>query len=79
LTLDDRSFAHWDAGARDWPAIAERASVNPVHQTSARCTEAGWVIDPGTYLVHIGRSVADIVHVLPVHVAEPPGADASSI
>jgi hypothetical protein len=34
-----------------------------------RRTTGGWRIDPGEYLLHVGRSSADLPHVLPVQVS----------
>ena len=34
-----------------------------------RRTTGGWRIDPGDYVLHVGRSSADLPHAIPVRVA----------
>ena len=33
-----------------------------------RRTTGGWRIDPGTYVLHVGRSSADLPHAVPLRV-----------
>jgi beta-glucosidase len=67
LTLTDRSFAHWDLGSGERPALKARL---PFADTMAETNErpAGWRVLPGEYWLHIGRSSADIAHTVPVTV-----------
>ncbi|MEY2448486.1 MAG: beta-glucosidase [Acidimicrobiaceae bacterium] len=67
LTLTDRSFAHWDRGSGERPALKARL---PFADTMAETNErpAGWRVLPGEYWLHIGRSSADIAHTVPVTV-----------
>ena len=72
LALGERAFAHWRAVD---PASAELAGKLQTWLTSSRPpsgTEArpGWVIDAATYHLHLGRSSADIAHVVAIEVAE---------
>ncbi len=65
LRLDDRAFAYWDPADR---GHSERWSGVPVAagRGSGPREEPGWHVDPGTYDLHMGRSSADIRHVVPV-------------
>ena len=61
LTLDSRAFAYWDPAQTEWPELrARQAPTLPQLQRQDRKTEPGWTVDPGTYEVLIGHSVADI-------------------
>ena len=65
LTLDGRSFAYWDPGS----TYKGRLSPNAVGVFgTTEDTEPGWRVDAGTYQLHLGRSSADIAHVLDVEV-----------
>ena len=66
LRLDDRSFAHWDRGNLQRAALKARVAVLPPSSTEPR--GAGWRIEPGEYVLHIGRSSADIAHTATVSV-----------
>jgi beta-glucosidase len=70
LELDDRAFACWDPGDPDGAALAARIeAVAPwSHLPEGRATVPGWRVDAGVHHVHIGRSSADVVHVVPVEV-----------
>ncbi len=69
LTLASRAFAYWDPGDRAWPELRPRLRASPMAgYGEGRRTEAGWRIDPGAYKLHVGRSCADIAHVVPVRV-----------
>jgi hypothetical protein len=69
LELDDRSFARW---ADPDPALAELVARQTVQaawiRPPADVGERGWVVDPGPHDLHIGRSSADIAHVVTVEV-----------
>ena len=66
--LSDRAFAHWDPGDASWESLRPRAAVSPMIRDEPRRTGSGWTIDPGPYELHLGRSSADITHVLPIRV-----------
>ena len=65
LFLDYRAFAYWDPGDPTWP---ERMDSSPVAAGGGgdRRTEAGWVVDPGVYRVHLGASSTNVRSVLTV-------------
>jgi beta-glucosidase len=74
LELGDRAFACWDPGDRGWPALAPRLAASPlVRIDPRRRTEPGWRIDPGRHELHVGRSSADVAHVVAVEVRGPQG------
>src|SRR5215217_190840 len=61
LELGDRAFACWDPGDPTWEALLPRAGVSPmIRSDEQRRTTGGWRIDPGTYVLHLGRSSADL-------------------
>jgi beta-glucosidase len=68
LTLDDRAFAYWDPGQRDWEAIQpRRAQLAAVEAGISQDRRApGWQVDPGAYLLLVGRSSADLPHAVEV-------------
>jgi beta-glucosidase len=69
ITLDDRAFSYWDPGQADRDEIRARTARSPVGRSHADVsTDPGWRIDAGTYALHIGRSSADIAHVVEVDV-----------
>ena len=71
LDLGDRAFAYWDPGDPSWEDLLPRSEVSPmIRSDEQRRTTGGWRIDPGDYLIHIGRSSADLPHALPVRVPE---------
>jgi beta-glucosidase len=76
LTLDDRSFARWSAADPALVALIERqAAQAPFMPRPDLPAGRGWVVDPGRYDLHVGRSSADIAHVATVEVgpeAQPP-------
>ena len=65
VVLDHRAFAYWDPAD---PGHSERSSGVPVAagRGSGPRGEPGWHVDPGTYELHMGRSSANIRHVVPV-------------
>ena len=70
LTLTDRAFACWDPGDPSWESLRPRAAVSPmIRADEERRTTGGWRIDPGTYVLHVGRSSADLPHAVPVQVS----------
>jgi beta-glucosidase len=69
MTLDDRSFAYWDPGQPDWAAVTARAGLAATG-LGGPPPEPGWFVAPGSYRLHIGRSVADITHVVDIEVVE---------
>ncbi len=71
LDLDDRSFAYWDPGDPD--ALADPAIdtwMTASRPPTGLPPTPGWVIDPGRYELHIGRSSAraNIVHVIEIEI-----------
>ena len=66
LTFDSRSFAYWN------PGNAYRGALSPnavgVFGTTEE-SEPAWQVDAGLYRIHIGRSSADIAHVVEVDVS----------
>ena len=73
LELNERSFAYYDVEENDWAALLAQTPGGVFnHGTLARSlhrTESGWYLDAGVYQLHIGRSSADISHVVEVEVA----------
>ena len=59
LQLDRRSFARWN------PVLSGHAEL-PDELQARFPAEGGWVVDPGTYHLCIGRSSSDIVHRVPI-------------
>jgi beta-glucosidase len=70
LVLTDRAFAHWDLGSGQRAALQARL---PFADTMAGTKERapGWRVLPGEYVLHIGRSSADIAHKVPITVDAP--------
>jgi beta-glucosidase len=69
LELGDRAFACWDPGDPSWESLLPRAAVSPmIRSDEQRRTTGGWRIDPGTYVLRVGRSSADLPHAVPVQV-----------
>ena len=72
LELNERSFAYYDVADNDWPALLARTPAgvfNHGHDPSSlHRSQPGWYVDPGTYQLGIGRSSADIAHVVEVEV-----------
>jgi beta-glucosidase len=69
LNLDDRSFAYWDPGQPDWGAVTARAGLAATGLGSPP-PEPGWCVASGSYRLHIGRSVADIAHVIEIEILD---------
>jgi beta-glucosidase len=72
LGLNERSFAYYDVADNDWPALRTRMPANVFNHgremSSLHRSQSGWYVDPGTYQLRIGRSSADIAHVVEVEV-----------
>ena len=72
LELNERSFAYYDIADTDWQALRARIPAgvfNHGHDPSSlHRSQPGWYVDPGTYQLGIGRSSADIAHVVEVEV-----------
>jgi hypothetical protein len=66
--LSDRAFACWDPGDPAWNALRERAAVSPMIVDEPRPGSGRWLVEPGAYELHIGRSSAAIDHVSPLRV-----------
>ena len=64
--LGERAFACWDPGDPAWNALRSRAAVSPMIVDEPRPAEGRWVVEPGEYELHVGRSSADIAHVVTV-------------
>ena len=72
LEVSDRAFACWDPGDPSWESLLPRAEVSPmIRSDEQRRTTGGWRIDPGTYVLHVGRSSVDLPHAIPVHIDTP--------
>lgn len=56
LVMDDRWFAYWDPGERDWPEIERRIEIakvvegRPHHERRS----PGWYADPGEHRILVG-------------------------
>ena len=73
LVLDDRSFARWSAADDELGLLLERQGAQaPFMPRPDVAAGRGWVVDPGPYDLHVGRSSADIAHVVGIEV--DPGA-----
>ena len=69
LRLDGRSFAHWHHGDQGRAELRSRLPMPFLAPTPASSAgPAGWRTDPGTHVLHIGRSSTDIKWTLPVDV-----------
>jgi len=72
LELNERSFAYYDIADTDWPSLLARMPATVFHHgrvpSSLHRSQSGWYVDSGTYQLRIGRSSADIAHVVEVEV-----------
>jgi beta-glucosidase len=81
LELGERAFAYYDVVDEAWRELASRRH-NPaahMHDGPLHHGRAGWYVDGGTYQLHVGRSSADIAHILDVDIVgglEPLAASA---
>jgi hypothetical protein len=69
--LDDRAFAYWCPAEPDAAGLRQRVhdTLHNVPATTNRPVEGRWRVDPGTFDLHIGRSSADIAHVVSADIA----------
>jgi beta-glucosidase len=68
LELNERAFAHWDNGNPEHEHLAARMTEAGAFAVTGQTTEPGWRVDPGEYVLHIGRSLADIAYTVSVEV-----------
>ncbi len=66
IDLDARAFAYWDPGDPGRAALRARIAATPFEDPAATAPAPGWRVDPGRYELHVGRSSADVAHVVPV-------------
>jgi beta-glucosidase len=68
LGLTDRAFAHWQPDPAPYADVQERYRRTAVSTGPAPSAAAprGWHVQPGEYRLHVGRSSADIAHVVTV-------------
>lgn len=59
--FDDRSFAYWDPGQKDWTEVAGRFSQISPQLVEQERRSPGWQIDQGTYQILVGRSSTEIL------------------
>jgi beta-glucosidase len=67
ITLDERSFACWDPGSTETAHLMARLGdgvVVPAGTHGPPRPEPGWRVFAGTHLLHLARSVADVVSTL---------------
>jgi beta-glucosidase len=70
LELGERAFAYYDVADEYWPELAGRRANPPthMHDSPLHREASGWYVDQGTYQIQVGRSSADIAHVVEVEV-----------
>jgi beta-glucosidase len=70
LELAERAFAYYDVQDVAWAALIGRLTNYEwePRRSALHRTTAGWYVDPGTYQLHIGRSSADVAHVVDIEV-----------
>lgn len=64
LTLGPRAFAWWDPGSTETALLAERlgdAVLVPAQAGPHQVAAPGWHVQPGRHLLHLARSVEDVV------------------
>ena len=69
LPLGPRAFCYWDPGTTETPMLRDRlgdGSVVPAGTSTPVRSAPGWYEDPGTHLVHLARSVTDVVLTVPI-------------
>jgi beta-glucosidase len=69
MNLDDRSFAYWEPGQPDWTEVTPRAGLAATG-LGGPPPGPGWFVAPGSYRLHIGRSVTDLAHVIELEVVD---------
>ncbi|MEV1295066.1 glycoside hydrolase family 3 C-terminal domain-containing protein [Pseudonocardia sp. NPDC049635] len=60
--LDDRAFAYWRPARPTRATAAADLAADSPFRLADDPGEPGWCVDPGTYRIHVGRSVDDISH-----------------
>src|SRR3974390_3132943 len=70
LVLDDRSFSYWDPGQSEWDDIRARGFDMFGGSASPERRRAGWQLDAGDYIVHVGRASDDLAHSRLIHVVK---------
>ena len=72
LELNERSFAYYDIADTNWLSLRARMPNTVFHHgpvpASLHRSQPGWYVDSGTYQLRIGRSSAEISHVVEVEV-----------
>jgi beta-glucosidase len=63
LRLDATAFRYFDPGDPTWAALQGAGPV-PAGGNASHRADAGWVVDPGDYTLHVGTSSAAIAHVV---------------
>jgi beta-glucosidase len=71
LVLDRRAFAYWDPGSPEHDALVTRRPFMAHGGQDTTAPAPGWRIDPGRYELHVGRSSADIAHVVAIDLSAP--------
>lgn len=67
IALEARAFARWAPRDPAYLALADRqAARTPFMPPPTDVDQHGWVVDPGTYSIRVGRSSAGIVHTVDV-------------
>ena len=73
IVLTDRAFACWDPGTSETTALRARMPLgNMLNTARAPDLPPRWRSDPGPYVLHIGRSSADIAWTSTVTVESAP-------
>lgn len=77
LELDERAFAYWDDADPGFRELREGgggvANAVPAGRGHDHRTEAGWYVDAGGYLLHVGRSSVEIAHAVRVEIGKDAG------
>jgi beta-glucosidase len=75
LVLTGRSFSCWDPGTGATTRLRARTPLGGmVNKAAGPDRPPGWWTEPGRYLLHVGRSSADIVWEVPVTVSPAPSS-----
>ena len=69
LELGERAFAYWDNGNPEHEHLAARMTEAGAFAVAGETKAPGWRVDSGDYVLHIGRSLADIAYRVSVEVA----------
>jgi beta-glucosidase len=68
LALDGRAFAYWDPGSPEHDVVVARRPFMGRVGHDVTAAAPGWRVDPGRYELQVGRSSADIAHVVPIDI-----------